>query len=63
MSNCVQCKYFLKLKHAEGCQKYKKVLLTLEKECRGYEFDPGKFFKSCIDDAQRILDSGEVIDL
>lgn len=53
MSNCVQCKYFLKLKHAEGCQKYKKVLLTLEKECRGYEFDPGKFFKSCIDDAQR----------
>lgn len=53
MSNCVQCKYFLKLKHAEGCQKYRKVLLTWEKECRGYEFDAGKFLKSCIDDAQR----------
>lgn len=45
MVNCVQCKHFVKLKHAEGCQKYKKVLLTWHKECAGFELDIDKFFK------------------
>lgn len=31
MANCLYCKHFIKLKHAEGCAKYKKVLLTWEK--------------------------------
>lgn len=45
MANCLYCKHFIKLKHAEGCAKYKKVLLTWEKDCRGFEFDAKKFLK------------------
>lgn len=51
MANCLYCKHFIKLKHAEGCEKYKKVLLTWEKDCCGYEFDPGKFMQSVITEA------------
>ena len=43
MANCLYCKHFIKLKHAEGCAKYKKVLLTWEKDCRGFEFNIEKF--------------------
>lgn len=51
MANCLYCKHFIKLRQAEGCQKYRKILLTWEKDCPGYEFAPGKFLKNVIAEA------------
>ena len=51
MANCTQCKHYLKMKHAEGCSKYRKIILSFEKDCAGYEFAAGKFLKSVITEA------------
>ena len=45
MANCTLCRHFLKLKHGEGCQKYRKIILTVDKDCAGFEFNAGKFLK------------------
>ena len=47
MANCTLCRHFFKLKHGEGCQKYRKIILSMDmdKVCTGFEIDIAKFKK------------------